>query len=1036
MPSLTLRVHCDSTAPGDTVAALGSWNAWDKSRPTKLATTPATFPSWTASIQLPTSTPIEYKYAIIRNGNLLRWEHGIKGANRHVNFKNDDTQLNIDDFFDTIPRNESHRNNAIVHKKEHAQPNWASNGVSVNHSDTDHHLDTLESAILHLTATKRSWRQRLSFIRSLFTDPQLASSAAFNSSNIDHLATLSIYLTFLASGQVRCEEDGGHHRPNHHANEARLLEAALARVIQAAPSKGKDAYIPYVVRKIFPQLPSYAPQFTASVPLTRIRDIAHRSDIPHDFKQEIKHTLQNKLHRCAGPEDLHTSARLLERIQNGDYSHGLKEQFAIFHAELLDFFNASSLDDRLRYLQANDNTKPVASLAGELLRQKHERQPALPQMETLTKLRTGIGKLPLMQKSVTNDQNDLPCEDVQRTRLADIDLEGYAFMLLAGVAKDAEQQQEANFDWKNALDGLSLSLDNIALSGVCPAETKATGNELLAALEETSNEKLLRGKAAVDRALRFAESFSESITDVFTRRATSIGLALGVDRHAVDVFAEAEIRSNITFQASRIADACARTCRKVLSLPPWDPLYAGEARGKLVFTEHLADLCDDESEDVIAVCREAEGDEDIPSGVRAVVLGRSLPHLSHLGVRARQAGVVFVCAEEREAFEKLWRERNLGHVWIDVNHREGLKPFSKLQGDDITSTKLIDNKSNKKQAPKRNIKITFDGELKKPISVIEATASTASSKCAFVGKLRRLGKKSDGIFETPNGMALPHGVFQMQCSKFSGEYRDLIKSYSESAARGESGDAAQALSRFITSKFELAEQHCKQIQARFHQGTKVMVRSSANAEDLEDMSGAGLYDSISNVQVHSTEALRAAVCQVWASLWTKRAASSRTSYGVPHNEASMAVLIQEMIAADLSFVAFSHDPVSKSSEHIYVEVATGMGETLASAASAGTPYRFRVERGSLHVNMISFASYSEALVPNDSADGLTSKLIDYSKERMTTSQQFRTQLVQRIAKAIILLENEFGGPQDAEGAVTVTREQVGVHVVQARPQIL
>lgn len=40
------------------------------------------------------------------------------------------------------------------------------------------------------------------------------------------------------------------------------------------------------------RLPSFTEAFTASVPLTRIRDIAHRNDIPHDLKLEIKHTLQ------------------------------------------------------------------------------------------------------------------------------------------------------------------------------------------------------------------------------------------------------------------------------------------------------------------------------------------------------------------------------------------------------------------------------------------------------------------------------------------------------------------------------------------------------------------------------------------------------------------------------------------------------------------------------------------------------------------------------------------------------------------------
>jgi phosphoglucan,water dikinase len=53
-------------------------------------------------------------------------------------------------------------------------------------------------------------------------------------------------------------------------------------------------------RRMHARLPSISGEFRQSVPLTRIRDIAHRNDIPQDVKQEIKHTLQNKLHRSAG----------------------------------------------------------------------------------------------------------------------------------------------------------------------------------------------------------------------------------------------------------------------------------------------------------------------------------------------------------------------------------------------------------------------------------------------------------------------------------------------------------------------------------------------------------------------------------------------------------------------------------------------------------------------------------------------------------------------------------------------------------------
>lgn len=61
------------------------------------------------------------------------------------------------------------------------------------------------------------------------------------------------------------------------------------------------------------------------------------------IQQDIKHTIQNKLHRNAGPEDLVATELMLERITKnpGEYSEAFIEQFKIFHHELKDFFNAA-----------------------------------------------------------------------------------------------------------------------------------------------------------------------------------------------------------------------------------------------------------------------------------------------------------------------------------------------------------------------------------------------------------------------------------------------------------------------------------------------------------------------------------------------------------------------------------------------------------------------------------------------------------------------------------------------------------------------
>ena len=59
----------------------------------------------------------------------------------------------------------------------------------------------------------------------------------------------------------------------------------------------------------------------------------------------------------------------------------------------------------------------------------------------------------------------------------------------------------------------------------------------------------------------------------------------------------------------------------------------------------------------------------------------------------------------------------------------------------------------------------------------------------------------------------------------------------------------------------------------------VIVRSTANVEDLAGMSGAGLYDSIPNIALASSGAFDQALAGVWASLYTRRAVLSRRAAG-------------------------------------------------------------------------------------------------------------------------------------------------------------
>ncbi|KMZ66832.1 Phosphoglucan, water dikinase, partial [Zostera marina] len=179
----------------------------------------------------------------------------------------------------------------------------------------------------------RNWWRKLEVVHELLVGDYGENDM------LEALVYSAIYLKWINTGQIPCFEGGGHHRPNRLAEISRRIFRVIENMSYAKDESPQNVL---VIRKIHSCLPSFKSEFTVSVPLTRIRDIAHRNDIPHDLKQEIKHTIQNKLHRNAGPEDLIATEAMLLRItkEPGQYSEAFIEQFKIFHLELKDFFNA------------------------------------------------------------------------------------------------------------------------------------------------------------------------------------------------------------------------------------------------------------------------------------------------------------------------------------------------------------------------------------------------------------------------------------------------------------------------------------------------------------------------------------------------------------------------------------------------------------------------------------------------------------------------------------------------------------------------
>lgn len=112
------------------------------------------------------------------------------------------------------------------------------------------------------------------------------------------------------------------------------------------------------------------------------------------------------------------------------------------------------------------------------------------------------------------------------------------------------------------------------------------------------------------------------------------------------------------------------------------------------------------------------------------------------------------------------------------------------------------------------------------------------------------------------------------------------------------------------------------------EATDVAVRSSATTEDLPEASFAGQQDSFLNVRGHNSVINSIKAC--FASLFTDRAISYRTSAGFDHMQAKLSVCIQKMVRSDLgaSGVSFSIDPESGFDNVVVINGTFGLGELL------------------------------------------------------------------------------------------------------------
>jgi len=200
------------------------------------------------------------------------------------------------------------------------------------------------------------------------------------------------------------------------------------------------------------------------------------------------------------------------------------------------------------------------------------------------------------------------------------------------------------------------------------------------------------------------------------------------------------------------------------------------------------------------------------------------------------------------------------------------------------------------------------------------------------------------------------------------------------------------------------------------------VRSSATMEDSGALSFAGLHDTILGVRSHA--GLEAAIRQCWSSLWSDRAVEYRRAVRLDADEPAIAVVIQQMVQPDVSFVLFTVDPVSLDPGHAAITASWGLGEAVVSGLV--TPDHIIVDSESRVVRYV--VGSKESMMLEDPPPGEGSRHVAVPR----AMQGIRALTDEQVAMIVSIgrgLAAKLGYPADIEGGVAGGQ----VYLFQARP---
>ncbi|NVM20952.1 MAG: hypothetical protein HWN68_04155 [Desulfobacterales bacterium] len=542
--------------------------------------------------------------------------------------------------------------------------------------------------------------------------------------------------------------------------------------------------------------------------------------------------------------------------------------------------------------------------------------------------------------------------------------------------------------------------------------------ERLRGVPRFGKEWSLQAKAVLDRLGRTLGALIDRSYQRLQHKAEFLGTAFHADSWTITLFSEEVVRGRPAFVLSMLLRHLDPILRRSADIGKWQVISPGRGMGQVEVVGILRSIQGKSfARPTVIIADEVAGDEEIPERVTAVVTPDVTDIVSHVAVRARNVHLLFATCYDADIIARL--KSLSGHrVKLSVN----------AAGDVVFEEGLEETEPTTPRIPPAPAPISPPGFTAYAVSASGFNENNVGGKS---NNLTRLQGKLPEWIGLPTSVALPFGGFEKVLAEEKN--KETAKRYEELIRRAD--EEAEKVKDELLGELRNTVLALKAPDGLVSSVCKVM-------------DGAGL------VRPANWDDAWTCIKRVWGSKWNERAYLSRTARGIAHEDLFMAVLIQEVIEADYSFVIHTANPFTGDRDEIYAEVVLGLGETVVSNYP-GRALSLTCRKGENEPQLLAFPSKSVGLFGgglifrSDSSGedlagyagaGLHDSVmlppprkvsLDYTQEALIWNEHFKKDFLVTIATIGAMVEEAMGSAQDIEGAYSKGR----YFVVQTRPQV-